>query len=177
MWCENSKESKTFRIISSVLLIGANMLRILTNNIRCARSLPVLLETNCWRNCIGSFVGAQQRWKSDEARSYKAAILEEFDKKLTVESIKNRTKLGDGMVSTAILLHGCDSRNWRWLLVFVTFFAGSGRCQLLQLEFGWCAIHGAKERWNHITNDTRQWILGWNSWNRRQLQTGFQTRR
>lgn len=75
------------------------MLRSLTTKIRYVRPLPLLLEKNCWRNRLISCVSEQQRWKSDEMRSYKAAILEEFNEKLTVESIKNRTKLGDGMVS------------------------------------------------------------------------------
>lgn len=33
------------------------------------------------------------------AKPYSAAILEEFNKKLTIEKISNRTKLGQGMVS------------------------------------------------------------------------------
>lgn len=105
------------------------MLRILTNEIRCARSLPILLETNCWRNRIGPIVGAPQRWKSDEVRSYKAAILAEFDKKLTVESIKNRAKLGDGMVSTSILSRetGFD---FLLLLPFLQVRVGVSYCSL-----------------------------------------------
>lgn len=73
------------------------MLRLFVNNIRC---VSYALETNCWRTHLVSLMGGQQRWKSNETRSYKAAILEEFDKKLTIESINNRTKLGDGMVTT-----------------------------------------------------------------------------
>lgn len=90
------------------------MLRQLTRNIRCAQSLSLFLGTNCRRNHLVSVVGEQRRWKSDEVRSYKAAILEEFDKKLTITSIKNRTKLGDGMVRPVTV-----TPNWLITLTFV----------------------------------------------------------
>lgn len=74
------------------------MLPLVTITIRCVQPLQYSLQTNIWRNRLVSLAGQQHRWKSDEIRSYKAAILEEFNQKLLVESIRNRTKLGDGMV-------------------------------------------------------------------------------
>lgn len=39
------------------------------------------------------------RWKNTKVLApYKAAILEDFNKELTIENITNRTNLGDGMV-------------------------------------------------------------------------------
>lgn len=38
-------------------------------------------------------------------KPYKAAILEEFNKKLAIESITNRTKLGQGMVGVIAFIH------------------------------------------------------------------------
>lgn len=40
-----------------------------------------------------------KKWMSTEIKPYRAAILEEFNEKLVVESIRNRAKLGDGMVN------------------------------------------------------------------------------
>lgn len=96
--CDTHKKIKLFAYNSAQF---GNMLRSIATKIRYTRPLPLLLEKSCWRNRLVSYVSEQQRWKSDEVRSYKAAILEEFNKKLTIESIKNRTKLGDGMVSNS----------------------------------------------------------------------------
>lgn len=41
-----------------------------------------------------------KRWTSTDPKPYRAAILEEFNGKLSIESIRNRAKLGDGMVKT-----------------------------------------------------------------------------
>lgn len=43
------------------------------------------------------------RWTSSDVKPYRVAILEEFNEKLSVETIRNRAKLGDGMVTA-----------WRW---------------------------------------------------------------
>lgn len=92
------------------------MLRHLTRNIHCVQSVSLFLGTSCRRNHLVSIVvGAQRRWISDEVRTYKAAILEEFDKKLTVTSIKNRTKLGDGMVRPVTLKP-------KWLIADIDIF-------------------------------------------------------
>lgn len=51
------------------------------------------------RNSIGVNSAFIQPSKSySVAKPYKAAILEEFNKKLVIKSIKNRVKLGQGMV-------------------------------------------------------------------------------
>lgn len=73
------------------------MLRQLILN---SKSVSSLLQPNGWPKQHLSFLTrtTSRRWKSDQTRAYKAAVLEEFNEKLSVESITNRTKLGDGMV-------------------------------------------------------------------------------
>lgn len=53
------------------------------------------------------------RWKNTEAvRPYRAAILEDFNTDLVIEKIKNRTILGDGMVSLKYKINSFETCNF-----------------------------------------------------------------
>lgn len=74
------------------------MFRIIQNACRSTPTIEQFAST-----FLGNFSRSTRceiRWTNTQSlKPYKAAILEDFDKKLVIETIKNRSKLGDGMVS------------------------------------------------------------------------------
>lgn len=71
------------------------MLRTLQNSIRTNHAISSIFQNKLYKYGSSS---CSVRWKSSEPKPYKAAILEEFNEKLIIQPITNRTKLGDGMV-------------------------------------------------------------------------------
>lgn len=63
------------------------------------------IRSNRWNSIANNHTTAIDpltRKSHSIAKPYNAAILEEFNTKLKIKKIKNRTKLGQGMVSTYI---------------------------------------------------------------------------